>query len=302
MSGEPVPQPRGMNEDPAVPLALFPGDRVTLRLQSADVSTIEGLVVDERGVLHVPLGGDVEVGGIPLPQAETRIEEALHRFDRAVRVGIFITEPDGHQASVIGAVERQGRYTVVPGMRLADLYAAAGGAVTSDDDPSAPLADLDLARLFREGRPVDVSLSLAVLGDPRHNVRIHPGDHLFVPAHLRGMIAVLGEVNGARLVAPRPGLRLSQALALAGGMTRDANGGDIRIARGPHDNLVVYRAAMDHVMSGEHADPVLAPGDIVLVGSSALADFRDGMGAVSGVMTIMSTTAIGLAIPLSNQP
>lgn len=294
-----APVPEGLTEDPALPMALYPGDRVALRLQSAEVTTVDGLTVDERGVLHVPLAGDVEVGGVPLTEAEQRIEEALHRFDRTVRVGVIVTEPLGHQASVIGAVNGQGRVPVVPGMRLADLLAAAGGPAVSDET-SAPIADLHLSRLVRDGHAVPVSLARAVQGDPSHNVRVHPGDQLFVPAQLGGLISIVGEVNDAQVIPPRDGLRLSQAIAMAGGYTRDANYGDIRIVRGPRAAPTVYRAALDHIASGEHVDPLLAPGDIVLVGSSALADFRDGMGALSGVLTILSTAAFVIPVALTS--
>lgn len=300
LAAEQGPTPEGLAEDPPPALALYPGDRVALRLQSADVEAVEGLVVDARGNLHVPLAGDVQVTGVPFAEAERRIEEGLRRFDRTVRVTVIIREAQGHQATVVGAVNDQGRVVVVPGMRLADLFASAGGSVTADSDPHVMLADLHLARLVRGGRAVPVSLARALEGDARHNVHIHPGDQLWVPAQLGGLISVVGEVSSARVIPARNGLRLSQAVALAGGYTRDANYGDIRIVRGPRENPTVYRAALDHIANGDHVDPLLAPGDIVLVGSSALADFRDGMGAMSGVLTILSTTAIGLAIPLTS--
>ncbi len=299
LHAEAVAPPAGMEDAPPAPLSLHPGDVVALRLQSAEVTSVDGLTVDSRGVLHVPLAGDVDVRDVPLSEAERRVEAALQRFDRTVRVGITLEDPQGQQATVVGAVNEQGRFRVVPGMRLADLYATAGGGVTSSEAPSVTLADLHLARLVRGGQALPVSLALALQGDPRHNVRIQPGDQLFVPAQLGGLISVVGEVRSARVIIPSDGLRLSQAVAMAGGYSRDANYGDIRIVRGPREAPVVYRAALDHIAAGEHPDPVLAPGDIVLVGSSALADFRDGMGAISGVLSILSTAAIGLAIPLT---
>src|SRR5690606_16305872 len=109
---------------------------------------------------------------------------------------------------------------------------------------------------------------------------------------------VLGEVRTARVFAHRPGLRLTQALAMAGGLTRDANGGDIRIVRGPSTSPRIYRAHVNLVVDGEVPDPVLAPGDIVYVGSSALADVRDVMAAISPLISLAATTGVGLAVGL----
>ncbi len=288
--------PSGVDEDPARPLSLYPGDVVTLRLTSTEVTQIAGLTVDERGMLHVPLVGDVDVAGRPLAEAEQRIETGMRPFDSTVRISILLTQPLGHMASVIGAVGEQGRIPVQPGMRLADLLAAAGGPLGGALGSDEVTADLHAARLLRRGTALPVSLALAVTGDPRHNVRVQPGDHVYVPA-LRGtLISVIGEVSAARVIPHQPGLRLSQALALAGGFTRDANGGDIRIIRGPSESPRVFRAAIDHVAAGEHPDPVLAPGDIVFVGSSAMADFRDAMAAVASIFSLGATTAIGVAV------
>lgn len=288
--------PPGMDPETARPMALYPGDVVTLRMTSLETQEVEGLIVDERGMLHVPLAGDVEVGGLPLVEAESRIEHALHDFDRTVRVTAILTDAAGHQATVIGAVGEQGRVAVVPGMRVADLLAAAGGPEMNDEDGvTALVADLHAARLVRDGHALPISLALAVQGDPRHNVRVQPGDHLYVPPQLGTLVSVLGEVHEARVLAYRPGIRLTQALALAGGLTRDANGGDIHIVRGPSTSPRVFHAAVDHVVAGHTPDPVLAPGDVVYVGSNAAADLREVLSAVAPLTSIAGTTAVGIA-------
>jgi polysaccharide export outer membrane protein len=294
--------PPGMDPTPPRPLALFPGDVVTLRLVSLETTEVEGLSVDERGMLHVPLAGDVEVAGLALVEAEQRIEQALQRYDRTVRATIILTDPQGQVATVIGAVGQQGRIPVVPGMRVADLLAAAGGPSISDDEGGLATltADLYTARLVRDGEALPISIALAVTGDPRHNVRVRPGDHLYVPPQLGTLVSVLGEVEAARVIAYRPGIRLTQALAMAGGMTRDANGGDIHIVRGPSTNPRVYRAAVDHVIAGNLPDPVLAPGDVVYVGSSALADFRDVIATVTPLISVVATTGVPIAIALGD--
>lgn len=287
--------PEGMDPEEPQALTLVPGDVVSLRITSAETEEVEGLTVDARGMLHVPLAGDVDVRGLSLQEAEARVEEAFHRYDAAARVTIVLSDPQGHTASVIGAVGEQGRVSLVPGMRVTDLLAAAGGALRAEEEGvgGGITADLHAARLIRDGEALPISLALAVQGDPRHNVYVQPGDHLYVPPQLGQLISVLGEVNDARVLPYQPGLRLSQILALAGGITRDANGGDIRIVRGPSTrHPTVYRAAIDHIVSGDHPDPVIAPGDIIYVGSSALADFNEVMTVITPIISAGLTGAL----------
>ena len=289
-------------DDPAVALAVTPGDVITLQLMSGEDSRVQGLTVDERGTLHVPLAGDVAVGGLPLSVAERAIEAAMAPFDATVRVTIIIASPNGQRATVVGAVANPGRYTVVPGMRLADLLASAGGSAMSEQDGIAiPVSDLYNARLVRAGEPLPVSIARAMMGDPRHNVRVRAGDHLYVPPALDDLISVVGEVAAARVVPYRPGLRLTRALALAGGTTRDADHSDIIVIRGQHANPSVYRARLDLLLDGEGPDPMLAPGDVVFVTSSALSRFRDVMSAVSPLVSVAASTAIGAAVIRSSR-
>ncbi len=99
----------GMESDPPEALQLFPGDVVQLTTVSAKTETYEGLIVDAMGQLHVPLAGDIQVGGLTLGQAEQAVEKGLRRYDRFVRANLIITTLDGHTAVVIGAVTTPGR-------------------------------------------------------------------------------------------------------------------------------------------------------------------------------------------------
>lgn len=289
--------PSGVDDDAPLPLQLHPGDVITLVLQSAEREEQPNLVVDERGVVHVPLAGDVEVGRMALPEAEQRLETALRQYDRTVRVSILLTDPRGHVATVIGSVDDPGRFPVTPGMRLADLLAEAGGPARSEEEAVGfSGADLGGARLVRGGETLPVSMNLALTGDPRHNVRIRPGDVLYVPADLQRLVSVLGQVRDSQVMQHRPGMRITQAIALAGGVTRDGNWGDVRVLRGDSEHPRIYQASVADIVDGRSPDVVLAPGDIVYVASAGHADLRDVMNSINAFLSLATTGAI-VAIP-----
>lgn len=284
----------GMESDPPAPLQLLPGDIVRLTTVSARTEVYEGLVIDELGQLHVPLAGDVAVGGKTLSAAERAVEQALRRYDRFVRVNLVITEFEGHTAVVVGSASSPGRFKVVPGMRLADLLAQAGGPATGAvrEVPSI-LGNLDLARLVRDNEALPVSVPRARTGDPKHNVRIRPGDHLYIPPVTDQLIMVLGEVRAPQPVAYREGLRLSEVLSRAGGIDNSrGDRKDIRIVRGPLTKPQVYTTNLKALSAGKSTDVMLVPGDIIYVSRAWYASTADVLNALSPVLALANSLAI----------
>ena len=290
-----VPEPAGLDQDPAEPMRILPGDVVLLRTFSTENTEYDGLVVDERGTLHVPLAGDVAVGGMTLTEAEGRVQTAMRQLDTVVRVGLAVSQANGHMTSVVGAVQAPGRYPLSPGMRLADLLAAAGGVRTTvESEDSGPIADLAGARLVRAGRTVDISVAQALQGDPRHNVRVRPGDHVYVPMAREQMVIVLGSVEGPGVLAFRRGMRLSEVLARAGGLDERGDRTHINIVRGSLEAPQVYTASLRAISRGNAPDVYLAAGDIVYVTEEWTAHVGEVLARLAPLLADPAT--IGLAI------
>ncbi len=286
--------PRGVESDPPEALALLPGDVVQLTTVSAQTQVLDGLIVDARGHLHVPLAGDIEVGGKTLSESEAAVEQGLRRYDRFVRVNLIITSLTGHQAVVVGAATNPGRYPVTPGMRLADLLALAGGPLVGESERIPTLlGNLELARLVRDGETIPVSVILARQGDPKHNVRVRAGDQLFIPPVTEQLIMVLGEVGRPQPMPYRQGIRLTEVLARAGGVnTARGDRKDIRIVRGPLREPRVYTTSVKALSSGKSTDVVLAPGDIVYVSRAWYASTSDVLNALSPILSLANSFAI----------
>jgi polysaccharide export outer membrane protein len=224
------------------------------------------LSVDDAGFLHAPLTGAIAVAGVSLEEAEALLQERLRRYDRFGIVSLTVAEPAGHRVSVLGAVAKPGTYILSGPTRVADLLAMAGGVQRAEGEAeTVELGDLEAARMLRAGEPLPISLPRAFAGDPRHNVPLAPGDVLFVPALQGAAVRVLGEVKQPRLIPWRPGLRLSEVLAQAQGMSADADQADVRVVRGPLSAPRLYRASLEALIQGQATDVELARGDIVFV-------------------------------------
>jgi polysaccharide export outer membrane protein len=277
--------PPGLEHDPPRPFVLLPGDRLALRVLSVRPLEVAGVTVDPTGAIHVPMAGAVPVGGVSLEEAEQRVTEALRPYDRFGRVMLSIEEATGHRVSVVGAVNQPGSYPLQGETRLADLVAIAGGSsAVAADDEQVGLADLRGARLIRGGEALPVSLTRALEGDPLHNVRVDATDLLYVPPARSERISVLGEVGQPRSLRYREGMRLSEALARAGGTTTDADDADVRIVRGPLSEPRVYRAKLDELVAGQGTDVQLEPGDIVYVTQEWLATLGEVVGRLTPLL------------------
>ena len=90
--------------------------------------------VTEAGLVSYPLLGSIRLGGLSVTAAEKLIADGLRNgnFVKQPQVTLVVVQVRGNQASVLGQVNRPGRYPIeVADMRLTDLLANAGGIASN---------------------------------------------------------------------------------------------------------------------------------------------------------------------------
>ncbi len=87
------------------------------------------------------------------------------------------------------------------------------------------------------------------------------------------LVTVEGGVESPGVYTFQPGARLSSALALASGPTRVAKLREVAIFRETDDGMRVAKFDYAAVSQGTMIDPVIEPGDRVVVGISSLSQF-----------------------------
>lgn len=296
---EAVAPPRpGIADDKPEGTKLYPGDVLSIELASTQNQTLTGIVVDGAGKVHLPLVGDVQVGGLLLADAEAAIKAEMLRFDRLVQVNVVLTSPAGHRIVVLGAVATPGALILPPAAKLADAIALAGGARSTGEVG----ADWDASQVIRDGRPLPISVQKAIAGDPLHNVYLRPGDHVYVAFAHASIVTVLGAVGGARAFAHHDGMRLTEALAVAGGIDAEGDKSDVRVIRGPIEAPRVYTASLRDIVGGDSNDVMLHPGDVVYVTEHWLGDVNEVVALVAPLLSIgLSAAAFYLSIRTLNE-
>jgi polysaccharide biosynthesis/export protein len=145
-------------------LTLGPGDLI--RVQVYREEELEGdYLVDELGMVVLPLLGEQRVAGIPMRQLRRQLVEAYQVHLR--NPSIIITPL--RRINVLGEVQRPGMYAMDPTVSVAGAVAMAGGAT--------PAGDLRKVRILRDGVVYGQRLGP---GTVLSEADIRSGDQIFV--------------------------------------------------------------------------------------------------------------------------
>jgi polysaccharide export outer membrane protein len=235
---------------------LGPGDNIRINVFQNPDLTLDTRV-SEGGSISYPLIGSVDLGGMTISAAETKIASALKDggFLLQPQVNIVLQQVRGSQVAVLGQVGRPGRFPLETfNMHLSDILSQAGGIAPGGGDTV-------ILTGVRDGKPFDREIDVAGIYLNKHrenDVMVAGGDVIYV--HRSPMYYVYGEVQRPGSFRVERGMFVMQALAQAGGPT----------LRGTENRLRLYRrnaAGELEKLSPELTDEVKAD-DVIYVNES----------------------------------
>jgi polysaccharide biosynthesis/export protein len=211
---------------------LAPGDILKISVfKNPDLSL--DVRVSESGSIGYPLIGSVPVKGLTLPAAESKISQMLRDGGFVVnpQVNILLTEGFGNLVSVIGEVNKSGRYSVdAAGGHVTGMLAAAGGVAATGGEVVS-VSGLRNGKPFR--RDLDI-VKMSSTGNQADDIELYGGDTVYMTR--APMFYIYGQVQKPGQYRLERGMTVIQALATGGGVTgkgtqrgivrhrRDANG------------------------------------------------------------------------------
>lgn len=234
---------------------LGPGDAIKVQVYQNPDLTLEARV-SEGGSISYPLVGSVPIGGMSISEAEKKIADALRNKQilKQPQVNIVLLQVRGNQVSVLGQVQRPGRFPLeTTTVRVSDMLAAAGGVTATGDD-------VLVVSGTRDGQPFRKSIDIPNLfkGDrSADDILLQPGDTLYV--NKAPTFYIYGEAQRPGTYRIERGMTVLQALAQGGGPTNRGSE-RVRLNRTRPDGTVVQ-------MEPRLTDPVL-PGDVLFVKES----------------------------------
>jgi polysaccharide export outer membrane protein len=161
----------------------------------------------------------------------------------------------GNQVSVLGLVNRPGRYPLETfSTRISEMLAIAGGIAPGG-------ADVVILTGTREGKPYRKEIDIAGMllnNNLQDDIVVAGGDMIYV--HRAPMFYIYGEVQHPGSYRVERGLTVRQALAIGGGLT----------PRGTERGLTVQRRGANGVMetSKPNLDEPVRPDDVFQVRES----------------------------------
>jgi polysaccharide biosynthesis/export protein len=235
---------------------LGPGDSIKVQVyQNPDLSV--EVRVSESGAVNYPLVGAVKLGGLSISEAERAIAHALRTANilKQPQVNIVLQQVRGNVVSVLGEVQKPGRFALeTTNVRVSDMLAAAGGITPNGDD-------VLVVSGARDGKPFRKTVDIPALfqntrGD--NDIVLQPGDTLYV--NKAPLFYIYGEAQKPGPYKIERGMTVMQALAQGGGPTPRGSANRLRLNRtGPDGKVITTEPRM--------TDPV-QPGDVLFVRES----------------------------------
>lgn len=213
--------------------------------------------VSDGGTITFPLIGRVPVGGLSINAAEKKIASMLESggYLRKPQVTITVTQVQSQAVSVLGHVNRPGRYPLEGGKRsVMDLLAQAGGIAPDGGDTVSVIRN-------RKGKVTKESIDVIDMvrsGELSKDLDLAADDVIYVERAPR--FYIYGEVQRPGMFRLERAMTVTQALSAGGGLTM----------RGTERGMVIKRRDADGKIKVIDArqDDVLQTDDVVYVKES----------------------------------
>jgi polysaccharide biosynthesis/export protein len=267
-------------------LPVGTGDLIEVSVFEVEELSRIRLRVPHRGVVTLPLLGQIQASGRTTAEMEDEIRTRLQRkFMHDPQVSVFLQEHNSQRISVIGAVRKGGVFNLNRPLRLADALALAEGLTDEADrlvyvirrvPMSEVTASVDGGAGAKGAAParadataeVMAPIDLTDLADGREdlNVALRAGDVVHVPR--AGSVYVGGSVERPGTFLLKGKTTVHQAVLAAGGVKDVAAWGDVRLYRkSPSGKVEVTTYDLEAFEEGKPA-PEVQRDDVVVVGKS----------------------------------
>jgi len=274
----------GASPKPVREVVIGPEDSVTIvALNCEEIS--KTWRVSTTGDLNLPFAGTVAAAGMTQRQLEETITQRLKKIIIDPQVTVYLAELRSQPVTVTGAVEKPGVYQLEGERTLFEVLLKAGGPTKTPGKTVTIKRDSDRGPLGLPGShetqgsgysSLELDLQEVMLGrGEKATLAIQPRDVISVAAaQAQRFVHISGEVArpGAVELVSQEAVSLQKVLAVAGGLTPNANPGQTMLMHinpeGAQTSSVFVN--LKPIMNGKAKDLELTAGDVVVVPSSRL--------------------------------
>jgi protein involved in polysaccharide export with SLBB domain len=233
---------------------IGPGDEILIRAWG-QIDLDGKLVVDREGDVFLPKVGTLSVTGLKYQQLPEYFRSAIGRVFRNFDLTVSLGRLRSIQVFVVGQARRPGSYTVSSLSTLVNTLFASGGP-----SASGSMRRIQLKRNNSVVTEFDF-YDLLLSGDKSKDVRLLPGDVIYIPAS-GPSVAIAGSVNVPAIYELREGTPLGSAVEMAGGLATTADGQKVVVERIENHNR---RRVEEFPLDGQGLERALKDGDVVRI-------------------------------------
>lgn len=192
-----------------------PGDKIQVQLIGSTKGRYS-LVVGRDGRVNFPELGPIAVSGRRFDEVRQDLEQRVREQMIGTEASVGIGELRSIRVFVLGDAETPGSYTVSGLSTISNALFVSGGV--------KKIGSLRNIQLKRSGRTVSTLdlYDLLLKGDTRADVRLLPGDVIFVPP-VGATVGLAGEVRRPAIYELKGETTAGELLQLGGGLMPDAD-------------------------------------------------------------------------------
>jgi protein involved in polysaccharide export with SLBB domain len=202
---------------------IGPGDELQIKIWGQVQASLR-VFVDRSGQIYIPQVGQVSVAGIHYGDLEQHLKSEISKIFKNFNVTANIGRLRSIQVIVVGDARYPGTYTISSLSTLVNAIFASGGPT-----PQGSLRHIQVRRDATTITDFDF-YDLLIKGDKSKDVRLQPGDIIFIP-HVGPLVAIAGSVNSPAIYEVKNNSTLNDLIEIAGDLSPVADTNKITIDR-----------------------------------------------------------------------
>ncbi|HKU26889.1 MAG TPA: SLBB domain-containing protein [Candidatus Sulfotelmatobacter sp.] len=202
---------------------IGPGDELQIRIWGQLQGNLK-VTVDRAGQIYVPRVGEISVAGVHYADLEQVLKNEVSKIFKNFNMTVNVGRLRSIQVLVVGNARYPGTYTINSLSTLVNAIFTSGGPT--------PQGSLRHIQVRRDGKTItDFDFyDLLIKGDKSKDVRLQPGDVLYIPP-VGPLAAISGSVNNPAIYELKEDTTLNDLIEIAGGLSSLADTGRITIER-----------------------------------------------------------------------
>jgi polysaccharide export outer membrane protein len=258
---------------------IGPGDVLDIRVFNKPQFSRDGVRVDSRGMIRMPLIKD-EIQAVCRTEHElaSEITTLYKEYLREPQVDVFVKDYQSQPVAVLGAVRAPARFQLQRRVRLLELLSFVGGP-SENAGQTIQIVRTAAPSMCESAAPDEVGeaalsvldnykLSETLQGSEKANPYVRPGDVVSISEAEQAYI--VGNVLRPAAISLKEPTTVSRAIAMCGGLMPDTRSDRVRIVRQVPGSTSKTELFVDLKAIDKHRaeDITLQSGDIVDVPTS----------------------------------